>query len=422
VVDFEVGSGVGGSGTRRWNTRRGSDHAAVLAYLDAELQRLPVGISAGVLGNDGCENGAPHAILITVNETKDVPRRGLGEMADGKSLRRRGDRMGRLFLAGVLAIVCAAVEEPRGAGAQQPDKVARVGVLWPGQLTPTVLQNFARFGEALGALGWVEGRNLVLDYRAAEGRPDRVQNLAAALVATQPDVILTPGGPTARAVQRASATIPVVFVAASDPVKNGLVQSFSRPGGNLTGTGSMGSELDAKRLELLKDAFPRLKRIAVVWNPTEVLDDRANELRAAGGALGVELVFIEIRRREEFPAIPQQIEQTDADALAFLGDPAVFGSNAEDTIAFAAKTRLPAIFPFRRYVAAGGLLSYGASLGDLFARSAGYVDKILKGAKPADLPVEQPTKFELVVNLKTAEALGLTIPRSILARADEVIE
>jgi putative ABC transport system substrate-binding protein len=262
----------------------------------------------------------------------------------------------------------------------------------------------------------------MLDYRAAEGRPDRVPELAAALVETRPDVILTPGGPSVRALQRASATIPIVFVAVTDPVKSGLVHSFSRPGGDLTGTGSMGSELNAKRLELLKDAFPQTKRIAVLWNPTEIPDDQASELRAAGGALGVELAYIEIRRHEEFPAVPRQIEQTGADALAFLGDPAVFGSNPEDTIELAAKSHLPAIFPFRRYVAAGGLLSYGASLGDLFARTAWYVDKILKGASPADLPVEQPTVFELVVNLKTAKAIGLTIPLAFLLRADEVIE
>jgi ABC-type uncharacterized transport system substrate-binding protein len=326
------------------------------------------------------------------------------------------------FLAGLLAILCVAAAEPHGAGAQAPDKMARVGVLWPGELTPPVLQNFSRFSEALRALGWVDGRNLVLDYRAAEGRPDRVPELAAALVETRPDVILTPGGPSVLALQRASATIPIVFVAVTDPVKSGLVHSFSLPGGNLTGTSSMGSELNAKRLELLKDAFPQTRRIAVVWNPTEIPDDQASDLRAAGAALGVEIAFIEIRRREEFTAIAQKIEQTGADALAFLGDPAVLGSNPEDTIALAAKRRLPAIFPFSRYVAAGGLLSYGASLGDLFARTAGYVDKILKGASPADLPVQQPTVFELVVNLKTAKALGLTIPPSILARADEVIE
>jgi len=330
--------------------------------------------------------------------------------------------MRRLLLISALTILCAAVADRHGAGAQPPDKVGRVGVLWPGELTPTVLDNFGRFREGLRGVGWIEGHNLVLDYRAAEGRPDRVAELAAALVETHPDVILTTGGPSARALQRASTTIPIVFVAVSDPVKNGLVHSFSHPGGNLTGTGSMGSELNAKRLEQLKDAFPQTKRIAVLWNPTEVLDDQASELRGAGGALGVDLVFIEIRRRAEFPALPRQIEETGADALAFLGGPAVLGSNPEDTTAIAAKTRLPAIFPFRRYIAAGGLLSYGASLGDLWQRAASYVDKILKGASPADLPVEQPTKFELVVNLKTAKELGLTIPPAILARADEVIE
>ena len=331
--------------------------------------------------------------------------------------------MNRPSVVGAFALVFLALAVPPGASAQPVDKVARVGLLWPGELTPAAMQLFERFREALRVLGWVEGRNLVLDYRAAEGRSDRVLELAAALVETHPDVIVTPSGPPAKALQRATATIPIVFVAATEPVKNGLVHSFSRPGGNLTGSADMVHELNAKRLEVLKDAFPRVRRIAVVWNPTSVVVyDAASELRAAGPALGVELVFIEIRRREEFPEVFQQIEQSGADALAFLADAIVLAPNTGDTIALAAKTRLPAIFPYGRYVAAGGLLSYGANIGDFFARAATTVDKILKGASPGDLPVEQPTKFELVVNLKTARAMGFELPPGILDRADEVIE
>ena len=328
--------------------------------------------------------------------------------------------MNRLSVAGALALAVLAVAVQHGAGAQPADKVARVGVLWPGELSPAATQLFARFREALRGLGWVEGRNLALDFRAAEGRSERLPELAAALVETQPDVILTTAP---QALQRATATIPIVFVAAAEPVRNGLVRSLSRPGGNLTGSADMPLELNAKRLEVLKDAFPRVRRIAVVWNPTNVLVyDAVGELRAAGPALGVELVFIEIRRREEFPAVFRQIEQSGADALSFLGDTTVLAPNTGDTIALAATNRLPAIYPYRRYVDAGGLLSYGSNIGDSFARAATTVDKILKGAKPADLPVEQPTKFELVINLKTARAMGFDFPQAFLERADEVIE
>jgi len=328
--------------------------------------------------------------------------------------------MSRPSLVGTLALVFLSVATPHRAGAQPAEKVARVGVLWPGELTPGAMQLFERFTEALRGLGWVEGRNLVIDYRAAEGRSERLPELAAALVETQPDVILTTAP---QALQRATSTIPIVFVAAAEPVRNGLVHSLSRPGGNLTGSADMSLELNAKRLEVLKDAFPRVRRIAVVWNPTNVLVyDAAAELRAAGPVLGVELVFIEIRSFEEFPEVFRQIEQSGADALAFLGDATVLAPNTGDTIAMAAKTRLPAIFPYRRYVAAGGLLSYGSNIGDFFARAATTVDKILKGAKPADLPVEQPTRFELAINLKTARAMGFDLPSGFLDRADEVIE
>ncbi len=195
--------------------------------------------------------------------------------------------MNRLSVAGALALAVLAVAVQHGAGAQPADKVARVGVLWPGELSPAATQLFARFREALRGLGWVEGRNLALDFRAAEGRSERLPELAAALVETQPDVILTTAP---QALQRATATIPIVFVAAAEPVRNGLVRSLSRPGGNLTGSADMPLELHAKRLEVLKDAFPRVRRIAVVWNPTNVLVyDAAGELRAAGPALGVEL-------------------------------------------------------------------------------------------------------------------------------------
>jgi len=251
--------------------------------------------------------------------------------------------MNRLSVAGALALAVLAVAVQHGAGAQPADKVARVGVLWPGELSPAATQLFARFREALRGLGWVEGRNLALDFRAAEGRSERLPELAAALVETQPDVILTTAP---QALQRATATIPIVFVAAAEPVRNGLVRSLSRPGGNLTGSADMPLELNAKRLEVLKDAFPRVRRIAVVWNPTNVLVyDAEGELRAAGPALGVELVFIEIRHREEFPEVFRQIEQSGADALSFLGDATVLAPNPGTRSRWPPGTGCPRSFP-----------------------------------------------------------------------------
>ena len=326
----------------------------------------------------------------------------------------------RLSVAGALALAVLAVAVQHGAGAQPADKVARVRVLWPGELSPAATQLFARFREALRGLGWVEGRNLALDFRAAEGRSERLPELAAALVETQPDVDSDDGSAGSSAGDRNH----------SDRVRSGgrtrQKRACSQPLAARRQPHRIGGhapELHAKRLEVLKDAFPRVRRIAVVWNPTNVLVyDAAGELRAAGPALGVELGSIQIRRREEFPAVFRQIEQSGADALSFLGDTTQLAPNTGDTIALAATNRLPAIPPYRRYVDAGGLLSYGSNIGDFFARAATTVDKVLKGAKPADLPVEQPTKFELVINLKTARAMGFDFPQAFLERADEVIE
>jgi len=308
---------------------------------------------------------------------------------------------------------------PSAARAKQ-SVMALVGLLSSAQLDDRQVRAIR---QGLKDAGYIEGRNLAIKYRSADSRFDRLPALAADLVSDRVDAIVALSPSAAVAAKAATATIPIVFVAAAEPVRNGLVRSLSRPGGNLTGSADMPLELNAKRLEVLKDAFPRVRRIAVVWNPTNVLVyDAAGELRAAGPALGVELVFIEIRRREEFPAVFRQIEQSGADALSFLGDTTVLAPNTGDTIALAATNRLPAIYPYRRYVDAGGLLSYGSNIGDFFARAATTVDKVLKGAKPADLPVEQPTKFELVINLKTAKALDFTFPESFLVRADDVIE
>ena len=321
-----------------------------------------------------------------------------------------------------ISLLGGAAAWPLSARGQQP-AMPVIGYL-NGASAAQFTHLLAAFRNGLGERGYAEGRNVAIEYRYADGQYDLLPGLAANLVSQRVEVIVaTAGTPTIRAAKAATSTIPIVFVAAAEPVRNGLVHSLSRPGGNLTGSADMSLELNAKRLEVLKDAFPRVRRIAVVWNPTNVLVyDAAAELRAAGPVLGVELVFIEIRSREEFPEVFRQIEQSGADALAFLGDATVLAPNTGDTIAMAAKTRLPAIFPYRRYVAAGGLLSYGSNIGDFFARAATTVDKILKGAKPADLPVEQPTRFELAINLKTARAMGFDLPSGFLDRADEVIE
>jgi putative ABC transport system substrate-binding protein len=274
------------------------------------------------------------------------------------------------------------------------------------------------FLQRLRDLDWVEGRTVTIEYRWGEGRAERYAEIAAELVALKVDVIVTDGVATALAAKRTTSVIPIVFAVAGDPIGTGLVASLARPGGNVTGLSNQAADLAAKRLELVREVIPNLRRLAVMayaGYPGAVLE--VSEIQAAARALGVDVAVFEIRRTEEIaPAF-----EGHAEALYVVGDSVMHANRVRiSTLALAA--RLPTIFVHRDYVEAGGLMSYGANLADLFRRAADYVDKILRGAKPADLPVEQPTKFHLVVNLITAKALGLTVPSTLLARADEVIE
>jgi putative ABC transport system substrate-binding protein len=315
------------------------------------------------------------------------------------------------------------VTAPLAAWAQPGAKIARIGYLTTGGSAPFIARE--AFGRGLRDLGYVEGRNLVIEYRDAQGKPERLPALAAELVALKVDVIVAGNTPGALAARQATRTLPIVFATSGDPVGRGLVTSLARPAGNVTGLSTFGRDLDGKRLEHLKQAAPRVSRVAVLLQP-DALDegtgeDRRKRAEVAGRALGVRLQFVEARSAGDFDRAFSDMIGAHAGALAVLGS-SMFLNERTRVVDLAAKNRLPAVYTTRAFVDAGGLMSYGPDLPDLFRRAATYVDKILKGARPADLPVEQPTKFELVINLKTARALGLTVPQSLLLRADKVIE
>ena len=318
-----------------------------------------------------------------------------------------------------LALAFVLFASPLLAEAQQPPgKTARIGYL-SFRSGPSHFEE--AFRQGLRELGYVEGQNITIEYRWADFKPDRVSTLAAELVRLKVDVIVSTGGPIpATAAKRATKTIPIVFTT-GDPVATGLVVSFHRPGGNLTGVTNFTGDLNVKRLEFLKEAVPGVSRVTVLGNPVNpVTADALKELEGAARALRVKLHVLEARERQEIDAAFAAMAREQAEALLVLTDPMLFDQR-ERIVDLAAKHRLPGIFQSREYVEAGGLLSYAASFADIYRRLATYVDKILKGAKPADLPVEQPMKFELVLNLKTAKALGLTIPPMLLFQADEVI-
>jgi putative ABC transport system substrate-binding protein len=309
------------------------------------------------------------------------------------------------------------------AAEAQAGKGHRIGYLGTNRAANPHLHE--AFRQGLRDLGYVEGRNVVIEYRDAEGKLERLPALAAELVALKVDVIVAPGTPQALAAKQATRTIPIVFTAASDPVPDGLVTSLARPGGNVTGLATLSPELVGKGLEQLKRAVPEVSRLAVLWQPGALGErtekDMLKEADTAGRALGVRLQFVEARGPADVDRAFSDMTRARAGALTVLPS-SMFLSERRRLVDLAARNRLPAVYAQREFVHAGGLMSYGPNVADLFRRGATYVDKILKGAKPADLPVEQPTKFELVINLKAEKALGLTIPQSLLRQADQVIK
>jgi putative ABC transport system substrate-binding protein len=321
-----------------------------------------------------------------------------------------------------IALTFIAVALVHLADAQQPKKVPRIGFL--GAASPATLPaGLEAFRQGLRDLGYVEGKNIALEFRWAEGKRDPLPGLAAELVRLKVDVLVSGGGSSAtRALKQATNTIPIVMTAGSDPVAAGFVASLARPGGNITGPTLGGLELSGKRLELLKEAVPKLSRVAVLGNPDgATYGPQMKEMEVAARALGLQLQPVELRESSDLENVFSAITRGGAGALIGLNSPE-FAFHRRRIAELAVKSRLPAVYVDSEFVNDGGLMSYAPDRSDLFRSAATYVDKILKGRKPADLPVEQPIKFELVINLKAAKQIGLTIPPNVLARADKVIK
>ena len=323
----------------------------------------------------------------------------------------------REFIKGIVG--SAVTPWPFAARAQQGRRKYVVGRFGAGSAAEPIIDVLT---EALRELGWVEGENVVFERRYAENQLERLPEMAADLVRLKVDVIVATGTLAPLAAKRATSTIPIVMTGAGDPLGTGLVDNLARPGGNVTGMSLMVPELGGKRLELLKELLPRLARVAVLWNAANPYSALVfKQVQAAGTILGIEVQSLEVRQPDDFDGAFETVRRQHPDALMTVEDPLTI--NHRNRIAdFAAGQQLPSLSGLIEFAAAGGLMSYGANQADLYRRAAGYVDKILKGANPADLPVEQPTKFDLVINLTTAKTLGLTVPPSLLARADEVIE
>jgi len=326
-------------------------------------------------------------------------------------------------LIGLAVVLTLSLALPTlAAEAQETANKAHVGVLL---LTPRAGAG-GTYIEALRGglreLGYVEGQNLLLEIRSAEGRPDRLPRLAAEILGTRPDVLVTAGSEAILTLKRATDVVPIVMATVMDPVALGITPSLAKPGGNLTGLAILSLELTSKRLQLLKEAFPRLSRVAVLWNP----DNPGNalvlkEVEIAAQALGLRWQGFAVQRPDKLVEAFEAVVGAQCNGILAIEDSVLF-SHLSRIVESAARSRLPAMYAFRQFADAGGLMSYGPNTPDSFRRAAVYVHKILKGAKPADLPIEQPTKFELVINMKTAKALGLTIPQSLLVRADEIIQ
>jgi putative ABC transport system substrate-binding protein len=322
----------------------------------------------------------------------------------------------------ILVFICLllTVFLPSVSEAQQPSKLSRIGFL--SSLSPAVVsERIEAFRQGLREIGYSEGKNLLIEWRYAEGKVERLPGLAAELVRLNVDVIVTGGPAVNRFAKEATATIPIVLTFDNDPIGNGFAASLARPGGNITGLSTHYPEISGKQLELLKEIIPRLSRVAVLGNSTVPGNTQAlRETEMAAGAFSVKIQYLNIQDAKDIEAAFRSAAKERADAVLVLGSQIVT-SHAKQFAETATKSRLPAIYWSSEFVQAGGLLSYSVSINDLFHRSAIYVDKILKGAKPADLPFEQPRRFDLVINLKAAKQIGLTIPPNVLARADRVI-
>ena len=313
----------------------------------------------------------------------------------------------------------AAAAWPLAARAQQSGKAYRIGWLQPAPIPDTWLKGFR---QGLQEFNYVEGKNLIIEYRWGDGNFDRLPEMAAELVQLNVDAIVSGNTPALLALQKATRTIPIVMLTSSDPLRSGLAASLARPGGNITGLSVMTREASGKRLELLREIIPKLSRVIVLSNPENpVVVLSVQETRAAAQAFSLKLDSVDMRKPSELGRALSVIVGTRPDALVLLEDSMILSQRAQ-IATFALEHRLPSISPFREFSEVGGLMSYGASVPDLYRRAAGYIKRILEGAKPAELPIEQPTKFELVINLKTAKALGLTVPTIMQMTADEVIE
>jgi putative tryptophan/tyrosine transport system substrate-binding protein len=320
----------------------------------------------------------------------------------------------------VVTVIIVAVVSP--AGAQQGRKIPRIGILLPSAPADAPGANLEAFLQGLRDLGYVEGRNIILEYRWAENREDRYHALVAELIHLKVDIIYTSSTPAVLVAKQATKTIPIVFPVSSDPVSVGIVDSLARPGGNATGLSSMASDLWPKRMELLRETFPKVSRLAMIWNSANPgMKLRARETMASAEPLGVTVQDRGVPDLEGLERVFATLSKERADAMLTMVDPFT-RRHLQRILEFAAKNRLPAMYEDRSFVEAGGLMSYGPWNAELYRRSATYVDKILKGANPAELPVEQPMRFELFINLRTAKEIGVTIPPPVLYRADRIIK
>jgi putative ABC transport system substrate-binding protein len=320
----------------------------------------------------------------------------------------------------VLAIVVTFAFGGVVVEAQQPARIFRIGILVSGASASVSLPRVEAFRQRLRELGYVEGKNIVIESRYAEGKLERLPDLAAELVGLKVDVIVASGG-AVLAAKKAGATIPIVVAGASDPVRSGIVSSLARPGGNITGLSLMAPDLDGKRLELLKEAFPKVARAAFLWQSVGTRENLPlTDMEAAAKALGLKLLSLPVRSLDDFDGAFARAKKDRAQAL-ITNTSGLINTQQRQVLDFAVKNRLPAMYPYSEFVEAGGLMSYAPNYTDLYRRAADFVDKILKGTKPAEIPVEQPTKFEFVVNLNAAKQTGVTIPPNVLVRAERVI-